>query len=855
MRYFVIIAIILLLAGRVVAALAPPTPAANVCDDPTQSSTTQLTDPAATRAAVAKQLGWVITPNLCGGFFFEPNTIRAIPNPPPIDTALTTIASSGVSTFASEGPSTLRGNVTVTQPGRSITADTVTLYRNAETGKITSIDLQGNISYREAGKMIVGESSHIDVTAKTLSVTQGAYRLDKPSPHGILHGWGLLKKAFHAANGSLTVDQGTYSTCSPTDPTWILSAKRLSLNKETGRGIARDAWLYSKGVPLLYTPYANFPIDKRRYSGFLYPSIQYDQDSGMIVNIPYYFNLAPNYDDTLTASPMSNRGLQMTNLFRYLTTHDEGSLLVSYLPNDREFANFQTVTPQQFPYNSTNAPYLNQLANDSNNRGAISLHDVSTWSDRWKGSLDLNYVTDDYYLQDFGTGVEAINTDQLLNQAEADYQDEHWQFLARAQGYQTLHVINDTFVQDQYERLPQLNLNASYPDEAYGLDYEFNSEWDNFQHVDDFFSGEPFPTGNRLHVNPQIKLPLVSSSAFLTPALGLDVTGYGIINNGVVNPSGTVTPDPGNPSLNLVRTLPIFDIDSGIYLDRNFSIGQHDYKQTLEPRVFYLFVPQTNQNDIPVFDTTLPTFSYGQLFLTNRFAGYDRIGDANQLSLGITSRFLDGFSGEDKLDASIGEILYFQKHNVCLYVDCSDDPTINDSVSPLTGLLTFHPNLKWTASASAAWDPNQGVWNNAAADLRYTPAPNYLFKVGYDYVIDGDVLSTADPDSSQNNLQRIDLGATLPITQHWNAIGDWNYNISHSHAQTYLYGVEYNSCCWAMRFIASRSLIGEDSNGITDYRNSVYLQFLFKGLGSIGNNDAGKMLLTTFPGYHDMFKG
>lgn len=859
MRYTLIFIFILFVASG---AYAENVSESSICDIP------QLTSPfsnpfhAGPNAIVAEKLGWKSAINLCGGAFVEPAYISSVPNPAPIDSALTMITSTGLSTFSQTGVSTLEGNVDVTQPGREVTAEKVILYRNQQTGKINLIDLSGNVSYREAGKLLVGESAELNVEQKTLTVSEGAYQITRPDKKGTtMHGWGILKRAFREASGTLHLDKTTYSTCSPTDPTWFLKADRLVLNKQTGRGTARDAWLYGAGVPLFYTPYANFPIDNRRYSGFLYPSFEIDENSGLIVNIPYYFNLAPNYDDTLTASPMTNRGLQMSNLFRYLDPINEASLMLSYLPSDREFASFKNTILQDFPPGPGNDPYLSELNNDSNNRAALTFHDKSTFGPKWSGGIDLNYVSDDYYLQDFGSGAQAVTTDQLLNQAELKYQNEHWQFLGRVQAYQTLHDIKETFVQDQYSRAPQLDLNASYLDQPFHLDYAFNSEWVNFQHVDDFFSDEPFPTGNRVHFSPQVKRPWIYSYGYFTPALALDLTSYNIANNGVIEPNvvtcpdgsvSMVCPDVDNPDLNRLRTLPIFNIDTGLYFDRNFSLGKYALKQTLEPRLFYLYVPEKNQNDIPIFDTTLPAFNYDQMFLTNRFAGYDRVGDANQISWGLTSRILDGFSGATKLRASIGEILYFQHPTVCLYPDCIDSPSTEGSVSPISALLSFTPNPKWTATASAAWDPVQSAWNNAAGAVTFSPKPQHILKLGYNYVQNGDVINT-DLDSSANNLQRIDAGVAWPITRRWSAVADYNYNISHNNPQTYLYGLQYDSCCWAVRFVTNRILTAQNVDG-NEFRNTVYIQFLFKGLGSIGNNDAGTVL-STIPGYQDIFRG
>ncbi len=795
--------------------------------------------------------------NCCCGYFWEPPAISAYTTAAPFNTTQMTITVTGPSTFAQQGPSVLTGNVALTQPGREIAADKAIIYRNLETGKFSEIELQGNVHYREPGKLLVAQSSELNLEEKTLSFSQGAYNAKRPTRYGLLYSWGLLSQGYRNAQGTLFLRDATYTTCSPLDPSWYLASNNLTLNKVTGRGVARDTWLYAGNIPVMYTPYANFPIDNRRYSGFLYPSFAFDNDSGFSVDIPYYFNLAPNYDDTLTLTPMTKRGVMATNLFRYLFPGSRGNFILSFIPNDRGFAHFKQETFEDFPPSFLNDPYLDQLAKDSNNRAAVALHDLTTFNENWMGTLDINYVTDDYFLKNFGVGPQQITTDQLLNQAQVTYQDEHWQFLAQLQGYQTLHLIDDTFIAEQYRRLPQIDFAANYPALPLGLDFGFSSEWVNFQHLDDFFTGQEYPTGNRVHLNPMLSRPLLIKGGYITPTLQLDSTTYGVVNNAVVDNTNLIPIffPTDEKHLNLTRALPMFDIDTGIFLDRGWHLGSHQYRQTLEPRLYYLYVPLRNQLNIPLFDTTLPTFSTDTLFRPNRFVGYDRVGDANQLAVGITSRILDGFTGENKLEATVGEIFYFHNHEVCLYPNCSDDPTINDSVSPVAGMLTFRPNAKWTGTATASWDPNQSQLNNAGAHLVYSPAPQHIFKLGYDYLQNGDVLNPAEPNSHENNLHRLDVGLAWPLTQHWNLMADWNYNLSHKHPQTYLYGLEYDTCCWSLRFVANRTITNQNNEGQASYRTDFYVQFMLKGLGTIGTSNAGNVLMTTFPGYFDKYRG
>jgi len=804
-------------------------------------------------------LGWIPLPKLCnecGGYFFEPASIRNIPNPPAIADAPLNITNSGLSLLSANDTSSAEGNVVITQPGRQLNADKVTLLRDAKSGEINQADLQGHVRMQQAGQLLVGDSSHIDLVKKTIQVKNGAYHITQPAPTGTREVWGSAKEMTHSTAGITVLKNASYTTCAPTDPSWHLKAKEVNLNKQTGRGTATDAWLYAGEVPVFYTPYFGFPIDASRYSGFLYPAMGYSSQSGALLSVPYYLNLAPNYDDTVTLTGMSRRGVLFDNLFRYLTPKHQGALELGFLPNDREFSNFQQITAQNYPANSTNQPYLNALNSASNNRASVAFSNLSRFNNHWSSALNLNYVTDDYYFQDLTTGVAAVGTDQLLNQADLSYGNEHWQFLTRLQGYQTLHPINQAPIANQYQRLPELDLSAIYPEQAYGLDYTLSSQLVNFAHAPDFFTGQPYPTGTRLHFNPQVSQPYETNGAFLTPGLALDITNYNLANNASTN---TQIAEPtiltnASSSLNVTRALPVLTLDSGLLFERSMQLGEHTYNQTLEPRLFYLFVPTSNQNNIPIFDTTRPPFNFDELFRSNRFVGYDRIGDANQLSAGITSRFLNGFTGEDQLDASVGQIYYLHRHSVCLYPNCSDDPTIGDAVSPIAGQLFYHINPHLGIIDNSAWDAVRQQWNNNSFGLQYQEDSSRSASISYDYIRNGDPL-IGNTDNSENNLHRINITASWPLTEHWHALGDWNYNISHNHPQQYLYGLEYSTCCWAVRVVASDTLLTEDGYGNTSFNKAYYFQVLFKGLGAVGNTGVDSLISNAIPNYNDSFTG
>jgi len=798
-------------------------------------------------ADVAKFLGWVDgdtkTENFCNGYYLEPDIITTNPNPLPFDLAPTKVTADKPALFSQYGTSTLTGDVTITQPGRQITSDIATFYREADTGKISSGTLLGNVHLREYGKIIVAKKGLWDSCTHAFTLTNGIYRMITPSPTGSVNAWGRASKMVRDDKGVLTFNKATYTTCSPKTNTWRVRGSKIVLNKNTGRGSVTNALIFFHDFPVAYLPYFNFPIDKDRKSGFLYPSFSFSSNNGVDLSLPFYLNLAPNYDALLTSRVMGKRGILGEGLFRYLTPRSKGYLDMRYISRDTEFINFQkeSLTTYQKPSYS-----LSRLENASADRGFISYQNETNFNEHWSGDVNVNYVSDDYFFQDFG-GSPTNDDDQLFNQADVKYAGENWNFSALAQAFQTLHPINQSpSSADQYRRVPQINFNGNLPDSYYGLDYQLQGEFVNFDydHEYDPLSGKLMATGNRVYLNPSASLPMNWAGGYATPQVQLDSTLYSLRNN-------VVDFNSGETKNNITRALPIFSFDSGMTLTRNTSLFSSNYMQTLEPRVFYLYVPDHNQSDIPIFDSALSTFSFDQLFATNRFSGRDLVGDANQISVGLTTRLLDSYSAEEKFRASIGQMYLLRKHDVCINSNCSSDPMAQYNVSPVVGEIQYDLTPYWSANVNAAWDPNINKFNNGAVNIKYHNGTNRIASLGYNFVKHGDPLINEVSD----DLNRINLSVAWPIAEHWNAVGDWNYNISHDHPQEYFYGLEYQSCCWAVRVVKSQSFIGTDENNHNTFQKAVYMQVLLKGMGSVGSCSAGTLLTSQIPEYRDNFGG
>lgn len=810
------------------------------------------------RTKIASFLGWVddksIQNNLCYGYYLEPDIVKNTPNPPAFDNAPTTVTAKKQGLFAQYGTSTLTGNVTITQPGRQVNADVVSFHRKNIDGTISHGTMLGDVELREYGKIIIAKDGYWDSCAQSFTLNNGIYRLITPSPTGSVNAWGRGNKLVRDKDGILNFTNATYTSCSPNTNTWRLWGKKIVLNKNTGRGSITHAWIFFHDVPVFYLPYFNFPIDKERKSGFLYPSIGFSGNTGFDFSLPYYFNLASNYDLTFTPRLMNKRGLLTNSLLRYLTPNSNGSLEMHYIGNDKKFTEWQQTAQNQYKPSYG----LSRLENASNNRGFFSYKNNLTLNDHWSSNINLNYVSDDYFFQDFG-GNSTEDNDQLFSQMDVNYSGENWNFSALTQTFQTLHPLNQSSnAQDQYRRIPQLTFNGDIPNQKYGLDYQLYADFVNFDynHEYDLITKTIKPIGNRLHVSPVISLPLHLNSIFITPRLQLDNTFYSLQNNvgnvHVINPQIVHNVNSnGNMTNSIVRTLPIFSIDSGMILMRKVVLFSKEYMQTLEPRIFYLFVPYQDQSDIPNFDSSLPAFDFSQLFAFNRFSGQDFIGDTNQISVGITTRFLDSYSANEKMRISLGQMYAFNKHKICdpLTHNCDKDVLTQHNFSPIVSEVQYNLSTHLSAIANLAWEPNAQEFINDGLNIQYQDKVNRIIRFGYNFLKHGDYLIGGDTD----NLHRLNLALAFPIKNNWNVVGCWNYNLSHNLPQEFFYGVEYQSCCWAIRLIQNQSFIGRDENQQNTFQRAVYIQFLLKGLGSAGNGSANSILTSQIPNYHDNF--
>jgi len=659
---------------------------------------------------------------------------------------------------ASEGGVyTLNGNAVVQYGRQRLEAENI-IYRK-DSGEV---EAQQGIRYTGQGLYVSGDSAALYPELQQGEIHNVNYALYEQ------HGRGEAKLLRLHGLAEQQLEKASYTTCPPGNKNWILSAQEVTLDQAEGTGTARDAKLSFKGVPILYTPYATFPIDDRRKSGLLVPKIGQTEETGLDVSVPVYWNIAPNRDMTVVPRYMSDRGTMLGAEFRYLNAHNQGMLSGEYLPSD------------------------NLRNNETRSLVAIE-HYGKPWP-RLLTSIRASNVSDDNYFEDLGTSLVQTSQTNLERTAKVDYYGTWWKLGMLVQDYQT---IDETVASNErpYKQLPQVIFSANPDRRLLGMKVETSAELNHFTHSDN-----SVVEGSRLDVLPRLSLPVYRAAWYVDPAVGVRHTVYNLRNT----EAGT----DDSPS----RTTPIASLDAGTFFERDGRWGDSGYAQTLEPRLYYLYVPYRDQDNLPVFDTGDYDFNYWTLFRENRFSGPDRMGDANQLALALTSRILDPASGRQLISASLGSLLYFSDRNVTL----PGNPVETDDSSDLIGEVTVALARHWNADAVLHWNPHNSTTSRNDYRLQYRRGPRQLVNLSYR--------------QQRDYLEQTDLSILWPLSPAWHIVGRWYYSLQSSETIETLAGIGYESCCWALQLLGQSYI----NNTEGDYNNSVFLQLELKGLGKLG---------------------
>lgn len=585
------------------------------------------------------------------------------------------------------------------------------------------------------------------------------------------------------------LEQVTFSTCERGREFWQIRSADLRVDHAKGRATARNMTFAIKNVPVLWLPWISFPIDDQRHSGLLSPQARFDSDSGLDLALPWYWNIAPNQDATFTPRILTERGLMLGAQYRFLRPRHRGEIAFEYLPDDQEFGD---------------------------DRGSLFLRHQATPFEGVRFHTDLLYqeVSDQDYLDDFGNRLDLLSTTSLERHLDSIYYAGHWSFRARIQDFQT--VDNEIFPPDDpdaelYSRLPQFQFNGAWPDRLLGFNYQFYGELVYFDH-------DSRVTGLRADLMPTLSLPLEWTAGFVEPRLSYRYTAYRLQDN--LAPGQADAPDRGAP---------VLSIDSGLFFERPVSFGDWSGIQTLEPRLFYLYVPFRDQDDIPVFDSTEIDRSYPWLFLENRFTGADRLGDANQLTTALTTRLLESGQGREQLRVSVGQIQFFEDRRVTL--DAAENIENESNRSVVIGELAATLPKGLSLRGTLQWEADDSDTRRSSLDLGYRPRQGRLFNISHRY--------------RQGELEQVDLSMLWTFNDRWRAVARWNRALREDRTLDAFLGVEYGECCWTLRALVRRH---RDEPDDLDPRNSVALQLELKGLGGVGSS-VDKLLEDAIFGY------
>lgn len=673
---------------------------------------------------------------------------------------------------------TLSGHVDVTHADQKIFAD----YATYNT-KSMVLNARGNVHYRDQDLSLYSDRAFLN-----LGKDQGRLR-NAQFIYDTIPARGRAKLTDIESKTMSRYWDASYTTCAPGNQDWTLEAGTLELDRKEGLGTATNAWIQASGYPVFYLPYIEFPIDDRRKSGILSPTFGTRNTTGFDLSIPYYWNIAPNYDAIIEPRFMTRRGFLLGGEFRYLENHTNGQINAELIPYDRI---------------------------DKKTRGAFSMLNATRFTPNLTADLDVNYVSDQDYINEIGNALSFTNFSHLRSQANLWFRSPGVSVLTRLENYQTVDP-NIPANQRPYRRLPQVLMTAAHAfddtDGVLGIRGEYV-----------FFQRNNTVTGSRFNLKPRFNWPIETVGSHINPGVALDFSQYLLHGEAAGAPSA------------ITRILPIVSLDSGLSFEREFTWGDTNLIQTLEPRLYYLYIPDTNQDDIPLFDTSTYDFTILSLFRDNRFNSVDRIGDANQVSVAVTSRILEPESGRQRLDGTLGTIVYFSDRNVNL---APTQPPETDTTSNIIAELNGQVTDDWGFRSGLQWNPYQGKIARGLASVHYQDQQNRILNLAYRFreaqSITNQVLNFQIP---RGVIEQTDGSFVWPIFGGISAVGRLQYSLLDNKITESFLGLEKESCCWRLRIIGRHwiqtvgGLIVADSSPNT----GVFFQLELKGFTSFGDN-------------------
>ena len=660
----------------------------------------------------------------------------------------------------------LRGNAEYQRGVEALTADQLIYNKAAD-----EVQAVGDVVFTSPfGDVVETKDMDFQVQTRIGEAGQSSYKVadrDRyPEDPGQVYvgARGTADRIFFEGHDLVRLEGARYTTCAEGQDDVFLTAKEITLDNSVGVGIAKHVKIRFMDVPVFYWPRLSFPLNDERRTGWLSPGFGTQDGSGFILEVPYYWNIAPNQDATTTPRLLTKRGIQLTGEYRYLGESYEGIARGEFLPNDREF--------------------------DDENRGAAVFEHLQDFGTRWFTDANLQWVSDDEYLEDFKNNLNLTSATVLPRIARALYSGDVWRFSGRLQDFQTIDPDIPRSSRP-YKSLPDLNLTAEITDGPFGTEYGWINDFTNFVRDEAL-------EGSRLNTTPYISFPMRRLYGFVTPKFSARYTAYDLDN--------VEQGQPDSPS----QTVPIFSLDSGLFFERAARYRGRPFIQTLEPRLFYVFIPEEDQDDFPNFDTgQVPFNNLSNIFRENRFFGGDRVGDTNQVTLGLQSRLIDVADGSEWFFGQLGQIFFLEDPEVQL----PDQPDIQPTSDTL-GAVTWRLTDKWGLNGLFQWDTEESELRTFSLDVDFEDGIRRFFEFRYRF--------------SRDRTEEVDLALKWPLARRWQLWFDQRYSLEENQNLATTIGVGYDGCCWAIRTTLQRRIDNQE-----EFRNAIFVEFELNGLGKI----------------------
>ncbi len=662
---------------------------------------------------------------------FQPLSTERIEHPETLPTNI----SSTTFDIQKQDESVFEGNVELTRGQEWLSTEKLRYIHSNET-----YQTEGLVRFQNPTLRITAESAKGNTKTDSIELTGLHYQFHDSNANGSAEKVNV--------QGQLNqLSQANFSTCPSNHRSWQFVADEIKINNDTHQGRAKNARLQIGNVPILWLPYMQFPTDSKRSSGLLSPTIGQDSLNGLELAMPYYLNLAPNYDATLTPRFFSKRGFMLDSEFRYLLGQQKGEFSATYLPND-------------------------DLRD--RNRYLLSWSHFIAMNRSWNFHSNLNHASDEFYFSDFGNSITETSTALLKSEVGFYGRGKYWNFELSAADWEIANPAQAPG-SEPYRRLPRIAINGSKPFFPW-LEFGINAEAVAFTHsqLDD---------GNRLDITPFIKMPFKGAFWYATPSLSWRQTEYWLSNE----------QNNAQSNKHISRGLSIFSLDAGASFERTVSFAEQSFIQTLEPRIFYLNVPYKNQDDIPIFDTQALTFMWPSLFRENLYGGADRQIDANQLTTAVTTRFLNADNGKERMNFSIGRITYFDNPKVYL----PNEPLRPNDGSAWVAEANIRLSDEWQIGVTQHWNPNTKQTELSSIRGYWSMKNGVKLNASYRYRADF--------------AEQTDLSFVLPINANWSALGRWTYSLRDQQNLESLLGFEWRSCCMAFRLFGRKYIRSFDS--------------------------------------------